>query len=111
MGRLARDGLHPDQNPGVPVGVWCDAAWSAYAELLLSVGSAEHLDALTETWDALTGDDELMGEAPRGEVDEAGRLRPTEAERAAWGTDARSQSGAANLATMMGGAAPGTGGG
>lgn len=114
MGRLARDGLHPDQNPGVPVGVWCDAAWSAYADLLLSVPSGEHLDALTATWDEVAGEQDVVEPLPQAVPEQGdeqqglpGRRRPTQAERDAWGTSAAAQAGQANLVGLLGGGTSG----
>lgn len=111
MGRLARDGLHPDQAPHVPVGVWCDAAWSAYADLVLAIPSGEHMDALNASWDELVAPLSVEVEAPEHE-EQAGpgeRRRPTQAERDAWGASARAQAGQANLVAMMGGVPPGAG--
>lgn len=106
MGSLARDGLHPDQAHHVPVGVWCDAAWAAYTDLLLRIGSHEHLDALTATWDELFAPPPAPAPAPDPDGDSGERRGPTQAERAAWGAGAAAQAGASNLAAMMGGPRP-----
>lgn len=95
MGQLTRDGLHPDLAPDVPVGAFCDAAWSAWVDLVLRIDSRERVDALTEAWDELHAP--LPGEDGPSMDD--------------WGTSQAAQAGAANLMTMLGGAPPATGGG
>lgn len=98
MGQLTRDGLHPDLAGDMPVGAWCDAAWSAWVDLMLRIDSKERIDALTGTWD------ELNAPLPTGD-DDGGPSMDT------WGTSQAAQAGAAGLMTMLGGAPPATGGG
>lgn len=95
----------------MPVGAWCDATWSAYAELVLTIPSSEHMDALNASWDELVAELPVEVEAPEpGEQAGPGeRRRPTQAERDAWGASARAQAGQANLVAMMGGMPPGAG--
>lgn len=93
MGTLAREGLHPDQAPEMPVGVWCDAAWSAWTDLLLRIDGQERVDALQQMWDEIN--------TP---------LDKPEPTMADWGTSDAAQAGAAALMAMMGGQMPGPAG-
>ncbi|MDN5920625.1 MAG: hypothetical protein L0I76_36920 [Pseudonocardia sp.] len=90
MGTLAIAGIHPDQAPELPVGVWCDAAWAAWVDLLLRIDGPERLDALQETWDDIQAPLQPQGGPSMDD----------------WGTGAAAQSGAANLAALMGGTVP-----
>ena len=93
MGALARDGLHPELAGDLPVGVFCDAAWSAWVDILLRIDGPERLDALTQTWD------DLNAPAP-GSAAAAG---PTMAD---WGTSEQAQAAQHGLMAMFGPAAP-----
>lgn len=108
MGRLVRDGLHPDQQPQVPLGAWCDAVWSIYFELGLQFRASEQMDAFGEVWDEIHAAPPVVQDDEQP-VTAGGHRRPTEAERLAWGTSRQAQAGAANLAAMMGGMPPAAG--
>lgn len=80
--------------PDVPVGAWCDAAWSAWVDLMLRIDSPARVDALSETWDELNAP--LPAEDGPSMDD--------------WGTSQTAQAGAANLMSMLGGGMPAGGG-
>lgn len=82
--------------PDVPVGAWCDAAWSAWVDLMLRIDSKARVDALSETWDEL--------HAPLPTEDGGPSMDD-------WGTSQTAQAGASNLMAMLGGPPPATGGG
>lgn len=64
MGSLALRGLHPEQQPELPAGVWSDAVWAAWVDLMVRIDGQERLDALQETWDGLYEPLDAFGEGP-----------------------------------------------
>lgn len=111
MGKLARDGIHPE---GTPFGQWCDAAWSVWMDYLLlaTQESAENVEGL---WDDLTRvrPDARAGAAgQRGSLDippwRAEGRRPTPEEVAAWSSSPAAQRGQDQLLEMTGYHRPGS---
>ena len=88
-GRLVREAPHLDGTE--PIGVWCDAVWSIYADILKDL-DREHLDVIEDAWEDITADYDTS--QPTAET---------------WGTSEKAQAAQAALLARVGGM-PGMGG-